>query len=68
VDLGVLQRKITEFSFLTGLALFIIENLDNLNLLLEEAKDKSFIVYTFPVNMHGFTGLPCRVVAGRNIV
>ncbi|TGE37163.1 cyclase [Desulfosporosinus fructosivorans] len=42
---------------------FIIENLDNLDLLLEEGKDKSFIVYTFPVNMHGFTGLPCRVVA-----
>ncbi len=42
---------------------FIIENLDNLDRLLQEAKDGSFTVYTFPVNWHGFTGLPCRVVA-----
>ena len=42
---------------------FIIENLDNLDLLLQEAQNGSFIVYTFPVNWHGFTGLPCRVVA-----
>lgn len=42
---------------------FIIENLDNLDLLLKEAGDKPFTVYTFPLNFHGFTGLPCRVVA-----
>jgi Predicted metal-dependent hydrolase len=42
---------------------FIIENLDNLEVLLKEAAGKQFTVYTFPVNMHGFTGLPCRVVA-----
>ncbi|KZL88511.1 hypothetical protein CLMAG_61660 [Clostridium magnum DSM 2767] len=42
---------------------FIIENLDNLDLLLEKASDKSFTVYTFPVNMSGFSGLRCRVIA-----
>jgi kynurenine formamidase len=42
---------------------FIIENLDNLDLLLKEARDKPFKVYTFPVNWHDFSGLPCRVVA-----
>ena len=42
---------------------FIIENLDNLDLVLEKASDKSFTVYTFPVNMSGFSGLPCRVIA-----
>ncbi len=42
---------------------FIIENLDNLDVLLEKAADKPFTVYTFPVNMSGFSGLPCRVIA-----
>lgn len=42
---------------------FIIEGLDNLDLLLKEAAGKSFTVYSFPVNMNGFSGLPCRVVA-----
>lgn len=42
---------------------FIIENLNNLDLLLRETNNKSFTVYTFPVNMSGFSGLPCRVVA-----
>lgn len=42
---------------------FIIENLDNLDLLLKETKGKPFTAYTFPVNMNGFSGLPCRVVA-----
>jgi kynurenine formamidase len=42
---------------------FIIENLVNLDLLLKEAANKSFTVYTFPVNMSGFSGIPCRVIA-----
>jgi kynurenine formamidase len=42
---------------------FIIENLDRLDLLFKDAKDGSFTVYTFPVNWQGFSGLPCRVVA-----
>ncbi|NRT80088.1 DUF2200 domain-containing protein [Clostridium beijerinckii] len=29
----------------------------------EKAADKPFKVYTFPVNMSGFSGLPCRVIA-----
>ncbi len=41
---------------------FIIENLDHLDLLLKESKGGAFTVYTFPVNWHGFSGLPCRVV------
>lgn len=43
--------------------IFIIENLNNLDLLLKETSGKPFTVYTFPVNMSGFSGLPCRVVA-----
>ena len=42
---------------------FVIENLDNLDILVKEAEHKPFTVYTFPLNFHGFTGLPCRVVA-----
>jgi hypothetical protein len=42
---------------------FIIENLNNLDLLYETTKGNPFKVYTFPVNMSGFSGLPCRVVA-----
>jgi kynurenine formamidase len=43
--------------------IFIIENLDNLKLLLNEAKDESFKVYTFPINIENISGLPCRVIA-----
>lgn len=43
--------------------IFIIENLNNLAPLLKETAGKPFTVYTFPVNMSGFSGLPCRVVA-----
>lgn len=42
---------------------FIIENLNNLDLLYETTKGNPFTVYTFPVNMSGFSGLPCRVIA-----
>ncbi len=42
---------------------FIIENLNNLELLLEKAHNKPFTVYNFPVNFEGFSGIPCRVVA-----
>jgi kynurenine formamidase len=43
--------------------IFIIENLDNLDLLSEKTKDSPFTVYTFPVNLSGFSGLPCRIIA-----
>ncbi|OPJ66250.1 cyclase family protein [Clostridium chromiireducens] len=43
--------------------IFIIENLVNLDLLLKETLNKSFTVYTFPINMSGFSGLSCRVIA-----
>ena len=42
---------------------FIIENLNNLDVLLKETEHKPFRVYTFPVNMSGFSGLPSRVIA-----
>jgi kynurenine formamidase len=42
---------------------FIIENLDNLDLLLEKTGKSSFEVYTFPINFAGMSGLPCRVIA-----
>lgn len=43
--------------------IFIIENLDNLDLLLKETLGKPFTVYTFPTNMSSFSGLSCRVIA-----
>ncbi|RYD06520.1 hypothetical protein N752_04120 [Desulforamulus aquiferis] len=42
---------------------FIIENLNNLDLLYETTNGSPFTAYTFPVNMSGFSGLPCRVIA-----
>ena len=42
---------------------FIIENLDNLDILQSQAAGKPFRVYTFPINFEGMSGLPCRVVA-----
>lgn len=43
--------------------IFIIENLANLDLLYKSTKGRPFTVYTFPVNMSGFSGLPCRIIA-----
>ncbi|MBR9649402.1 cyclase family protein [Clostridium tyrobutyricum] len=43
--------------------IFIIENLDTLDVLLKKSSNAPFRVYTFPVNMSGFSGLPCRVIA-----
>jgi len=43
--------------------IFIIENLDNLDVLCENTKGSPFTVYTFPLNLVGFSGLPCRVIA-----
>ncbi|MBE6728489.1 MAG: cyclase [Ruminococcaceae bacterium] len=40
---------------------FIIENLVNLNALLE--KGGKFTANTYPMNIQGITGLPCRVIA-----
>ncbi|ABR35733.1 hypothetical protein B0H69_003232 [Clostridium beijerinckii] len=40
-----------------------IRYLDKLIDELEKAADKPFKVDTFPVNMSGFSGLPCRVIA-----
>jgi kynurenine formamidase len=42
---------------------FIIENLNNLDLHYEATKGKPFTTYTFPVNMSGFSGLPRRIIA-----
>lgn len=42
---------------------FIVENLNNLDLVLEKSKDNPFTVYTFPLNLEGTTGLPCRIIA-----
>ncbi|EGO63381.1 putative cyclase [Acetonema longum DSM 6540] len=43
--------------------IFVIENLNNLDILLQESKGRSFMVHTYPVNYLGLTGLPCRIVA-----
>jgi kynurenine formamidase len=42
---------------------FVVENLDNLDLLLKETGNAPFKVNTYPMNFIGATGLPCRVVA-----
>lgn len=42
---------------------FVIENLNQLDVLLKEAGTNNFIIHTYPVNYKGLTGLPCRVVA-----
>ncbi len=42
---------------------FIIENMNNLALLWAEAKNNSFTMYTFPLNIKGVTGLTSRVIA-----
>ena len=43
--------------------IFVVENLYNLDRLLEAAGSESFNVGTYPMNLSGTTGLPCRVVA-----
>ncbi len=42
---------------------FIIENLNNVDQLLEVAADRAFEIFCLPLNYKGLTGLPCRVVA-----
>ncbi|MDR3231844.1 MAG: cyclase family protein [Synergistaceae bacterium] len=42
---------------------FVVENLDNLDVLLEKAGGNAFTVWTYPMNFSGATGLPCRVIA-----
>ena len=44
--------------------IFVVENLDNLDIVLKEAATRrSFVIHTYPVHYKGLTGLPCRVVA-----
>jgi kynurenine formamidase len=42
---------------------FIVENLCNLNSILINCSNASFLANTYPMNFEGMTGLPCRVVA-----
>jgi len=42
---------------------FVVENMANLDRLYSAAGGAGFTVYTFPMNLHGSTGLPCRVIA-----
>jgi kynurenine formamidase len=66
IDMNGAQKPVNHLcidKYCADRGVFIIENLDNLDLLLEKVADKSFTVYTFPVNMSGFSGLPCRVIA-----
>ncbi len=43
--------------------IFVVENLNNLDVLLQAAKTGNFLVHTYPVNYAGLTGLPCRIIA-----
>ncbi|MDF2606200.1 MAG: hypothetical protein K0S34_390 [Bacillales bacterium] len=42
---------------------FIIENLCNLGVVLNNRSNCKFVINTYPINFAGMTGLPCRVVA-----
>ena len=42
---------------------FVVENMANLDRLYSAAGVARFTVYTFPMNLHALTGLPCRVIA-----
>lgn len=42
---------------------FIIENLCNLGIVLNEETIMKFTANTYPINFEGMTGLPCRVIA-----
>jgi len=43
--------------------IFVVENLDNLDILVQKTLNDNFRVYTFPIKMEGLDGLPCRVIA-----
>lgn len=66
IDMNGAQKPATHVyidQYCANRGVFIIENLNNLDLLSEAVSDKPFKVYTLPVNMSGFSGLPCRVIA-----
>ena len=44
---------------------FVVENLCGLQRVLAGEKTTQCLIYTFPVNFEGMTGLPCRVVAEK---
>lgn len=58
-----LRRK--EYSLLdqhcANQGVFVIENMVNLNLI----ENQSSIIYTFPMKVKGWTGLPCRMVSRK---
>ncbi|HWR09098.1 cyclase family protein [Sporomusa sp.] len=60
-------RKATEHPqadmYCANNGIFVIENLNNLEILLQESNSLKFLVHTYPVNYAGLTGLPCRVIA-----
>jgi kynurenine formamidase len=43
--------------------IFVIENLDNLDKLLNESMNKAFIIHTYPIAINGWSGLSSRVIA-----
>lgn len=43
--------------------IFIIENMNNLDMLLRETGGRAFVIHTYPVNYKGLSGLPCRIIA-----
>lgn len=66
IDMSGAQKPATHVyidQYCADRGVFIIENLNNLDLLVKEVSDKPFKVYTLPMNMSGFSGLPCRVIA-----
>ena len=60
-------RKGTEHpeadEFCAAADVFIVENLVNLGKLFDSSGGKNFTVHTYPLNLVGFSGIPCRVIA-----
>lgn len=42
---------------------FVVENMDNLQLVLNDKRNKHCYINTYPIRFAGLSGLPCRVVA-----
>lgn len=47
-------------------SVFVVENLCNLDMLMMKVGSGRFHMHTYPLNISGYTGLPCRVVAEVN--
>lgn len=57
------EEHIPKDQYCADKGVFVVENLCNLKVILENKKEQSFTINTFPINFTGLSGLPCRVIA-----